>query len=277
MENIIDGKKMAKDTVEKLKELPKPDKFLAIFIATEDPVILNFVKQKERLAAELGVDFRVYRFPESIKNDELRKEVLKVASHKTCGGAIVQLPLPENLNKHYVLNAVPCHKDVDVLGERALGAFYTNRNSVLPPAVETLSEIVQKHNLDIRNSRVAIIGSGFLIGKPIAAWLAGKCREFFVLSRRSDLRVLKEADIIISGVGRAGLITPEILKDGALVIDFGYSINEEGKISGDFSPKTSKANKLKAISYTPTPGGTGPMVVAKVFENFYKLTRGKNQ
>lgn len=275
MTNVIDGKKIAGEIIEKLKQLSKPNKFLAIFIASDDPIILNFVKQKEKTAFNLGVDFRVYRHPESIKNDELRKEVLKIAKHKSCGGAIVQLPLPSHLNKHYVMNVIPKEKDVDVLGERALGALYTNRNPVLPPAIGAIQEILEYSKLEPSTKKVAIIGSGFLVGKPAAVWFAGKCKEVLVLSRGSDLNALKEADIVISGVGHAGLIVPGMLKDGALVIDFGYSIDNDGNMSGDFNYKNDEIDKLKNTSYTPTPGGTGPMVVAKVFDNFYKLTQEK--
>ncbi|MBI2033624.1 MAG: hypothetical protein HYT13_00815 [Candidatus Liptonbacteria bacterium] len=124
--NVIDGKKIAESILAKLRSKPKPEKFLATVLVGEDPASISFLKQKEKAAKELGVDFRLYKFPKEIKNDSLREEVLKISKHKTCGGVIVQLPLPEHLNKHYILNVIPREKDVDVLGERALGAFYTH-------------------------------------------------------------------------------------------------------------------------------------------------------
>lgn len=230
-------------------------------------------------SASNGVDFRIYKFPENISQDDLRKEVGKIASLKKVGGVIVQLPLPEHINKHYILNAIPREKDVDVLGERALGAFYTGRNPVLPPAVGVIKEILQIVNYKLQDSKIAIIGLGFLIGKPIATWFmdstsspqAGKPAEIYLLGRGSDFSILKTADLVILGVGKTGLIKPDMLKSGAGVIDFGYGMDENGKISGDFDSGQLAICNLQLSFYTPTPGGTGPILVSKLMENFYKL------
>ena len=262
---VIDGKKIAEEIIAELKKLPKPKKFLAAFLVGENPASVSFLKQKEQVAKELGIDFRLYKFPAEIKRDELRKEILKIVEHKTCGGAIVQLPLPEDINKHYVLNVIPREKDIDVLGERALGAFYTGRNEILPPAVGVVEKILQTSNFQPQTKKVAVVGLGFLVGKPIATWLIGQTKEIYLLDEGSDLKILKEADLVISGVGKANLFSSKDLKENALVIDFGYSV-QDAKISGDFD-----SLKNGNISYTPTPGGTGPILVAKLFENFYKL------
>lgn len=274
----ISGSEIAQKIIDRLKSKPIPKKILAAILvdSTSSPQVgsaLSFLKQKEKLAKELGIDFRIYRFPESIKNDELRKEVLKIALLKKVGGVIVQLPLPEQINKYYVLNAIPREKDIDVLGERALGAFYAGRNPVLPPAVGVVEEIINATGFMLHASRVAIVGLGFLIGKPIANWLMGKVSEIYLLDEGSDLSILKQADLVISGVGKVGLIKPEMLKRDASIIDFGYSVDENGKISGDFDTSqlsNSPINQLPNF-YTPTPAGTGPILVAKIFENFYKL------
>lgn len=282
---IIDGKKISQDIIEKLKNEPKPIKFLAAVLVGENSSSISFLKQKEKVAKELGVDFRLYEFPETIKNDELRDEVLKIAQHKTCGGVIVQLPLPEHINKHYILNVLPREKDVDVLGERALGAIYTDKNPVLPPAVGVVSEILSTIHYKLSTSRVAVVGLGFLVGKPISIWLEGnpvknvkfasqitshgaRCKEIILIDLGGDYSLLKEADLIITGVGSAGIIKPDMLKDEAIVIDFGY---DGGK--GDFDSSPLAINhKLSTISYVPTPGGTGPILVAKLIENFYVLS-----
>ncbi|MEE8131765.1 MAG: bifunctional 5,10-methylenetetrahydrofolate dehydrogenase/5,10-methenyltetrahydrofolate cyclohydrolase, partial [Candidatus Paceibacterota bacterium] len=205
------------------------------------------------------------------QNDGLREFVLKIALLKNVGGVILQLPLPDNLNRHYILNVIPREKDVDVLGERALGAFYTGRNPVLPPAVGVVDEILKAKNLKLKDSRVAVVGAGFLVGKPIAVWLMDKVKELAVFKRGSDLSELKNFDLVVSGVGQAGIIKPEMLKDGAGIIDFGYSV-KNGKICGDLETNQ-LINKLtnQLSFYTPTPGGTGPILVVKIFENFYKL------
>jgi methylenetetrahydrofolate dehydrogenase (NADP+)/methenyltetrahydrofolate cyclohydrolase len=269
---IIDGKKIAAEILAKLKSQPAPKKFLAVFLVGSDASSISFVKQKEKIAKELGVDFRLYKFPPEISSDELRGEVRKIAEHKTCGGVVVQLPLPEHINTHYVLNAIPREKDVDVLGERALGAFYASRNPVLPPAVGVVEEILKSLNYKLENKRVAVVGLGLLVGKPLSMWLMRKVGGLLLLHRGSDFSMLKNVDLVISGVGKAGLISPEVLKDDAGLIDFGY---DGGK--GDFAAGQLgiENRKLEIGWYTPTPGGTGPVLVAKVFENFYKLNQGE--
>ncbi|KKU91620.1 MAG: bifunctional 5,10-methylene-tetrahydrofolate dehydrogenase/ 5,10-methylene-tetrahydrofolate cyclohydrolase [Candidatus Jorgensenbacteria bacterium GW2011_GWA1_48_11] len=270
---VIDGKKIALDIIADLKKQPKPKRFLAVFLVGNEASSVSFVKQKRKIAGELGVDFRLYEFPESLKQDELRKEVLKIASQKICGGVIVQLPLPEHINKHSILNVIPREKDIDVLGERALGAFYADRNPVLPPAVGAVEEIIRNLKLEIRNSSIAIVGLGLLIGKPTANWIMSRARTVFLLGRDSDLKILKEADVVICGAGQARLIEPKMLKPMATVIDFGYGMLD-GKISGDFnSASLETGNAESGISYTPTPGGTGPILVTQIFVNFYALNK----
>ncbi len=267
---LVRGQKIANEIIDDLKSRPKPKKFLAAVLVGADPASVSFLQQKEKTAKELGVDFRLYKFPAETKNDALREEVGKISSHKTCGGVIVQLPLPGHLNRHYILNAIPREKDVDVLSERSLGAFYAGRNPVLPPAVGVVETILKIMNYKLRMMRVAVIGRGLLIGRPIGLWLQDKVSELTIFgSATENLRnKLKEFDLVISGVGKTALFSSENLKEGATVIDFGYDFNN-GKISGDFNPIIHNSGFL--IHYTPTPGGTGPILVAKLFDNFYGL------
>src|SRR3990167_7853965 len=174
---IINGKQIASEILEELKKRPKPEKFFAGVLIGDDPASESFQKLKQKTAAELGIDYRIYRLSPELGNDGLRKEVGRISAQKTCGGVIVQLPLPEHINKHYILNVIPREKDVDVLGERALGAFYTGRNPVLPPAVGVVEEILSTSHWLLATSKVAVVGLGFLVGKPIATWLMGKCSE----------------------------------------------------------------------------------------------------
>ncbi len=269
---IIGGKAIASDIIERLKSRPLPKRFLGAVLVGDDKSSISFLKQKEKTAKELGVDFRMYRFPKDITNDELRGEVGKIAAHKTCGGVIVQLPLPEHLNQYYVLNAIPKEKDVDVLCGQALGAFYVGRSEVLPPAVGTVNEIISTLNIELENCSVAIVGLGILVGRPIANWIMRRAKETMLLRSTSDLIALKDADIVITGTGRAGLISPDMLKDGASVIDFGYG-TVEGKYSGDLDARELAVRAERLGFYTPTPGGTGPILVAKLFENFYELNK----
>ena len=301
----IDGKKIAEDLISILKKEETPKKFLAVFSVSPDEATKNFLNQKKKIADELGIDFRVYEFEKEISQDELRKEIFKVASGNTCGGAIVQLPLPKTISPQYVLNVIPREKDVDVLGERALGAFYSGRNPVFPPSVGVFEEVIRNFPLrgildeigtkfsseggsasrlrrgfggqaggKIHNSNIAVVGLGNLVGKPIADHLMGRCKNLYLLDKGSDFSLLKNADVVICGAGDPWIITPEMLKDNSLIIDFGYG-EKDGKVSGDFKPKELETSNPKLINYTPTPGGTGPILVAKLFENFYTLTNSQ--
>lgn len=279
---IIDGKKIADDILARLKSRPgfeklasgESKKFFAGALVGKDPASVNFLKQKARAAGELGIEFRLYELDEKITTDDLRREIGRLAGPKNCGGFIVQLPLPEGVNRHYALNAIPKEKDVDLLGEAALGGFYSGRHAVVPPSVGTVEEVIKMSGKNLRELTVVMMGAGFLIGKPVGFWLQDKVAELTVVDRNAKHlhAKLKDADIVISGAGVPDLFGPEDLKDGTLVIDFGFN-KVNGKIAGDFNARPLKTDDSKSISYTPTPGGTGPILVAKLFENFYELNR----
>jgi len=266
---IIDGKKIAEEIAARLKALPQPGKFFGAAVVGDDPASLNFLKQKERVAKELGIEFRLYQLSADSTTDALRAEIGRLAQPQNCGGFIVQLPLPEKINRHYVLNAIPKGKDTDCLGEAALGAFYTERSSVMPPSVAAVEEILKLERRSLRDLKAVMVGAGLLIGKPVGFWLQNKVAELVVLDATvKNLHAkLGDADIVVSGAGQAHLFGPEHLREGALVIDFGFN-QSGGKIVGDFNPAGAEE---KNIHYTKTPGGTGPILVAELFENFYKL------
>jgi len=208
-------------------------------------------------------------FTTSLSDNNLNSVVqnpTKRTENKICGGTIVQLPLPSHLDRNYILNAVPPEKDVDVLSERALGAFYAERAKVLPPAVGVVESICEAQKYDIGSRSAAIVGLGLLVGRPIANWMMRRAKETILLRSASGLSLLKHADLVIAGVGNAGFIKPGMLKDGAAVIDFGYD-----SMRGDFDCEQLAPNDSRITFYTPTPGGTGPILVAKLFENFFRL------
>lgn len=271
----IDGRKIADKILDNCLKYKKPKKFFSAVLVGNDQSSISFLKQKEIVAKKLGIDFRIYEFSSQIKNDELRKEIGKIASHKTCGGVIVQLPLEDHLNQHYILNAIPVKKDIDVLSERALGAFYVGRSNVLPPAVGVVKQICEEQYCDISTLRVGIVGLGILVGRPITNWIMRKAKETILLRSVSDLSLLKNIDLVVTGVGKAGLIKPDMLKDGAIIIDFGYGKDDSATSSdkiimkGDFN--YDNISDDTNFIYTPTPRGTGPILVAKLFENFLIL------
>ena len=276
---IIDGKAIANDIIERLRALPKSGKFFGAVLVGDDAASLNFLKQKERVARELGIEFRLHQLPLEITTDELRTEIGRLASPKTCGAFIVQLPLPDAINRYYVLNAIPKEKDVDCLSEAALGAFYTERGKIAPPSVATVEEILRREHSGfeknpgaLRDLKAVVIGAGFLIGKPVGFWLQNRVAELVVLdaSVKNIHDKLGDADIVIAGAGHANLFSARNLKEGAIVIYFGFNRTADGKSVGDFDPAGADE---KNIRYTKTPGGTGPVLVAKLFENFHRLNK----
>ncbi len=290
---IIDGKKIAEQLVADLKPKLAPvvgKKFFGAAVVGDDAASMHFLRQKEKTANELDIDFRLYQLPTTITTDDLRQEIGRLAGAKTCGGFIVQLPLPGHLtNKHYILNAIPKEKDVDVLSEASLGAFYSGRNPIVPPAVATVEVILSAiggsasggklEHRDLRELTVAVIGAGFLIGRPIGFYLQSRVAELMVFDSKSKNlhERLRGADIVISGAGVPNLFSAKHLANNTIVIDFGYgrpstSSGQAGKMCGDFDPSDMpEAISDKQISYTKTPGGTGPILVAELYENFYKL------
>ncbi len=268
---IIEGKKISKELIENLKsEVKNIDlrKFFGALLVGDDKASLNFLNKKKEIAKELGIDFRIYNLNAGITTDKLKDEIQKIAKHKTCGGFTVQLPLPSYINTHYVLNAIPKEKDPDMLSEHSLGTFYTGRSKILPPAVEVVKEIVNREKIELKDLNVAVVGFGFLVGKPISFWLLPQVKNLRVFNSKSfSQELLKDFDLIISGVGKAGLFSAKHLKNEAIVVDFGYDF-KDNKIKGDFDDSEALNTN---ILYTPTPGGTGPILVAKLFENFLKL------
>ncbi len=270
LDKKIQGKEIAGEIVQRLKSQKKPEKFLAAFLVGDDPASLSFLKKKEEVAQELGVEFRFYQIPLTKESNEIRGEIERVQGEDDCGGVLVQLPLAKHFEVREILNAIDPKKDVDVLGEAARGAFYNGDSLVLPPAISVVQEICGRRTITLEKARVVVVGIGFLIGKPIATWLMGRVKELSVLTRKSDLLDplcgLQNADLIITGAGSPGVVHSHMLKEGAGVIDFGTSL-VEGKLKGDLHIEVSEISKL--AFYTPTPGGTGPVLVAKLFENFY--------
>ena len=270
----INGKEIAQKILTGLQSQPVPKKFLAVFLVGNDPGSVSFIEQKEKIARELGVDFRSYHYEENITNDDLRERMRKIVLAKRCGGAILQLPLPNNLNPFYAVNVVQPQKDIEIMSERTIGSFYHGRSLVLPPTAAVIDEILKSLNLK-RNSfeQVAVLGQGFLVGRPVTNWFLEEVSEVCSLSEGCSLDYLKSVDLVVLGTGRTGLVKASMLKKGVGVIDFGYGISEKtGRMSGDFDADSLAETGEDHLSfYTPTPGGTGPILVASLFKSFYKL------
>lgn len=262
----IEGKKIAGEILEKLKKKNKPNKKMMAVLVGENKASESFIKIKEKIARELEVEFEVIKLDETVSEEEIKAELDRLASKKQVGGIVLQLPLPEGIKKEVVLEALPIEKDVDVLRAKT----WMNRGDskqILPPPVGVVTEILKQKNINLKEQRVAVVGAGWLVGRPVASYLAGRVQELVIFEEGSDLDKLKGYNLIISGVGKRNLIRPEFLSEGTGVIDFGY---DGGRGDLDMS-QTEDLEKLDF--WTPTPGGTGPILVAKLFQNFWELIK----
>jgi len=276
---IIDGRKIAEKIKEKLKEeISKSDMKLKIAIIQVgyDIASSKFIEKKERFAEEVGVRARIYKFPIDISTNKLRKKIAEIthpqAGKKQNFGVIIQLPLPSHINTQYILDSVPLNNDVDMLSSKSTGEFSVGKSNILPPVVGVVKNILSLSGSTSKLSgkNIVVVGEGLLVGKPVATWLINEGATVSVLNKETHniSNFTKEADIIISGAGSPGLIKPDMIKAGVVLIDAGTS-EQAGKLVGDIDP----ACKDKALFFTPVPGGVGPITVAMVFKNLVELNR----
>lgn len=251
------------------KHRPHTTKYLVGFVSASDPAGMSFQKVKMRAAAKTGVEYRIAALPDGATHEEVAAAVSAAVADETCGGIVIQLPIL-NLDTQALLDLVPAAKDPDVLGVGAYAAFLAGTGPV-PPAVGAVAAIAASLGLDLTPLTVAVVGQGRLIGNPVSDWLKGHCAHLYRLDVGFDKTRLASADLVILGTG-VYTLDPSLLKEGAGVIDFGYRTTADGYV-GDLD--TSRREALGRLSfYTPTPGGTGPVLVATLIENFVRLNAG---
>lgn len=265
---IVDGKQIAHAIVEQLKQKPKPKGFIAVFVSSQDAGAQSFVKQKELVAQELGIEMRKYAINNTDTNDVLRARVRKISATKRCIGVVLQLPLPSACDVSCVANTIPPQKDIDCLGARSLGGFFQGKGVIIPPAVRVVQHIFETYQKDIHTIASAIvIGQGKLVGRPISTWLMGNIPCVRVADKGFDHKEILQNEVVILGTGAGKLISGKDVSPQAWVIDFGYNKTGDKKLIGDFDTTQDSIDHIGL--YTPTPGGTGPILVASLFENIF--------
>ncbi len=263
---LIDGKKIARELLSMLQALPPPSSprafpfsIVAVLVG-DDPSSRTFLRQKRIAADSLGVLFSVRELLPESTTEEIVAVLEELGRDPAVGGIIVQLPLPQHVGRSKVLSAIPPEKDVDCLTPRNFSDFESG-SGLMPPAAGALEAIVEVLDIHLSSVRAAVVGRGLLVGMPAAVFLKRRAKSVEVLGRGDDLkRRLPEAGLIVSGTGEENLIGADCVRKGAVVVDFGYPHD------ADFEAIDKKGGVV-----TPTPGGTGPIVVAKLFENFYRL------
>jgi methylenetetrahydrofolate dehydrogenase (NADP+)/methenyltetrahydrofolate cyclohydrolase len=270
---IIDGNAIADKIIAELKAQNKSlgNKKVYGILVGDNEASLSFLRQKSRTARALGLSFVIKKLKPRASAEELAQKVAEISGAEDVLGVIVQLPIPDYKSEDTsrVLDSVPYEKDIDCLGDRRSQEFYADPigTPIAPPAVGTVAAIIRELGVkDVAGKKAVVYGHGRLVGKPIAAWLRAHGAEVFVLRTASTpeerVTALKSADIIVTGVGKPEEvhITGEMIKPGAIVIDFGY-------------PADCDAASIDASGsiVTPTPFGTGPILVAELFRNLFKL------
>ncbi len=265
----IDGSKIANELLEQLKlqrQNLSPHAKLKIISFQNDVANTSYIKIKKEFATKLNIICEVHFLDSNKSSKELRKEINQICKEKNVAGAIIQLPIPSNLNKHTLINAIPENLDIDCLSYKNLGRFYQNKGSFVPPTVSALDYLIKKFQLKMDN--VLLIGQGELIGKPIAQYLLNNHIEFTIINHKTkDIQELcQKAGVIITGVGVPNLIQAKYIKKDAIIFDFGCT--KQQKVCGDCEDNPDFENICSF--FTPVPNGLGPIVVAKLFENLLK-------
>lgn len=262
---IVDGKRIAHEMAGELKARAEGRSLrLDVVYVGENPVIEKFIGVKKRYGEKVGAKTVVHRFPQDISQEGLIEKIGVIGMDEDSTGIIVQLHLPKHHDTQAILNAIPEEKDVDVLGEKAFEKFASGNSRFIPPVAGAVKEILEKNAVSLRGKKILVLGEGRLVGKPIAAWLRFKRADFTTANSKTEnlSELLENADIIISGIGKAGMIKPEMIKDGAVLIDAGTT-EEGGRVAGDADPACAD----KCSLFTPVPGGVGPITVAALFRN----------
>ena len=201
----------------------------------------------------------------TMNEDATEEELISAVTAPGAHAVIVQLPLPAQFDTARVVNAIPVGQDADVLSVHAYEQF--REGGVRPPVVEAVAEILTRTGTVMQGSNVVVVGQGKLVGQPVAEFLE---REGAVVHRLTldsvDMSPLRTADIVVSGAGSPHLITPEMVREGVMLIDAGTS-ESGGALVGDINP----ACEEKASVFTPVPGGVGPIAVACLFRNVVEL------
>lgn len=269
---LLDGKKLSKEILDNLKKEIKNRKLklkLAVIQVGENSVSRVFINQKEWACKTVGVGFKLYKFPGEISINELKEGINKIAKNPENSGVIIQLPLPSKFLPEEILNLIPEEKDLDVLSGKSLGKFYQGTLEILPPTVQGILDLLKQYKISLKGKNIVIVGAGRLVGFPLALQLLREKATVSVLNEfsKDTPSFTKKADILISAVGKSNLIKGDMVKNGAIIIDAGSSI-ERGKSLGDVD---FKSVSKKSSYITPVPGGVGPMTVACLLRNLLKL------
>lgn len=266
---IIDGRKIAQELVRDLAHQIHflKQKTVCFVLFGENTASQKYVELKSRLAKELGIETQIITSTATTTKEAL--DTLQEIVEKECDGVVVQLPLPEMMDVEAIINSIPPQQDIDVLSTLSKKHYEQNLTKRVPPVAAAVAAIMSHYNISTSNKNIVVLGNGRLVGAQVHAYLKRENVRHTVIDVDTPVSekdtLLKEADIIISGIGIPHYIQPSMIQDGVILIDAGSS-EQSGKLVGDIDPSCAD----KASLYTPVPGGVGPITVACLFQNVFK-------
>jgi methylenetetrahydrofolate dehydrogenase (NADP+)/methenyltetrahydrofolate cyclohydrolase len=270
---ILDGKATAKAIKEELARvvagLPsKPG--LGTVLVGDDPGSHSYVAGKHRDCAEVGIASIRVDLPESASQTDVLEAIKDLNNAKECTGYIVQLPLPKGINANFILESIDPNKDADGLHPLNLGKLVIGEPAPLPCTPRGILELLRRYEISTKGAEVVIMGRGLTVGRPLALLLTRKGDDATVTVTHTATKDVafhtKRADIIIAAVGSAHLLTPEMVKPGATVLDVGITRTQAGLL-GDIHPGVAEV----AAYIAPMPGGVGPMTRAMLLTNVVEM------
>jgi methylenetetrahydrofolate dehydrogenase (NADP+)/methenyltetrahydrofolate cyclohydrolase len=265
---VINGKAIAEAILSQLSEQTRalsPKLSLRVILVGDDAASAVYVKQKEKAAARAGVDLAVHHFPAETNEKILTEFIRGLNQEASVTGFFIQLPLPSHLNTNNLLNLIDPKKDVDCLTPENLGLLAWNSPRFLPAAARAVEVILKRQHVALRGKRVVVVGRGRIAGLPVALRALHQDATVTIAHRQTKNlgAITRQADLLVSAVGRPGLIKADMVKRGAGVIDIGWA-RVEGRPRGDVDPE---GLEEAARFYTPVPGGVGPITVACLLQN----------
>jgi len=278
---IIDGKKTSAETRVDIKAEVDALKAkgitpgLAVIIVGTDPASQVYVRNKGRGCDEVGIYSEIIELPEQTKEEELLEMIDKLNERREISGILVQLPLPKHISEKAVTDRILPEKDVDAFSDANVGKIMLGSPAFLPCTPAGVMELLERYNIDVSGKECVVVGRSNIVGKPMAMLLLAKNGTVTIChSRTKNLAEhTKRADILVVAIGRAGMITGDMIKDGAVVVDVGINRGADGKLCGDVDFESASA---KASYITPVPGGVGPMTITMLLKNTVRAAKIQN-
>ena len=270
---MMDGKSLAAriraEVAREVAAFPRPIG-LATVLVGDDPASEVYIRLKHKATLEVGIEARDLRLPETTGEQELLALVAELNADDAVDGILVQLPLPDGIGERRVINAIDPLKDVDGIHPLNAGLLLAGTPAHVPGTPLGVLELLDEYGVELPGANAVVIGRSDIVGKPVALLLLHRHATVTIChSRTRDLAAeTLRADVIVAAVGVPGLVRPEMVKEGAAVIDVGITRTEDGLV-GDVAPEVAG----RAGLLTPVPGGVGPMTIAMLLKSTMRAAR----